>query len=324
MNRLEAITRMNDYGKNRTPFFFIISFNLESCVVISPEETAARRILFNFNNLHYNYSLDSDKPDLLRLNKQPVSFTEYSKAFDIVQKHLNRGNSYLVNLTFPTPVQINESLKSIFHGVKAKYRILYEDQFVAFSPETFVQIKDGSIYTFPMKGTIDAAKPDAKELLLENKKEQAEHATIVDLLRNDLSRVATNVKVEKFRYVDEIKSTEKSLLQVSSKISGKLPDNHCENLGSIIFELLPAGSISGAPKTKTLEIIHEAETYNRGFYTGIAGFFDGENLDSCVLIRYIENMNGQYFYKSGGGITTQSVLEEEYQELIDKIYVPFG
>jgi para-aminobenzoate synthetase component 1 len=89
-----------------------------------------------------------------------------------------------------------------------------------------------------------------------------------------------------------------------------------------LFKLLPAGSISGAPKQKTVEIIKEAETHQRGYYTGVCGIFDGENLDSGVMIRYIENQNGQLIYKSGGGITVNSEPDYEYNEMIDKIYVP--
>lgn len=93
-------------------------------------------------------------------------------------------------------------------------------------------------------------------------------------------------------------------------------------MGNILFDMLPAGSISGAPKKRTIEIIKEAETHQRGYYTGIAGVFDGKKLDTCVLIRFIENQQGQLVYKSGGGITSLSHEKEEYNELIDKIYVP--
>ena len=86
--------------------------------------------------------------------------------------------------------------------------------------------------------------------------------------------------------------------------------------------MLPAGSIFGAPKEKSWEIINEAETYDRGYYTGIAGFFDGKTFDSCVLIRFIENIDNQYFYKSGGGITVDSKPEAEYDEVQQKIYIP--
>jgi len=174
-----------------------------------------------------------------------------------------------------------------------------------------------------MKGTMDATLPDAENQLLNNEKELAEHYTIVDLIRNDLSMVSKNVKVERFRYIEHIKTNRNELLQMSSEISGELPLNYYETLGDLIFKLLPAGSISGAPKKKTVEIIRQAEQYDRGFYTGIFGIFDGENLDSGVMIRFIEQTAEGLFYKSGGGITAKSNCSEEYQELIAKIYVPF-
>jgi len=164
--------------------------------------------------------------------------------------------------------------------------------------------------------------PGAKDEILKNSKELAEHVTIVDLIRNDLSMVAKNVKVDKFRYVDEITTHEKKLLQVSSEISGEMPMNYTEKIGDILFSLLPAGSISGAPKKKTLEIINRVERYDRSFYTGIFGYFDGKDLDSGVMIRFIENANDGFIFKSGGGITVNSDLKTEYQELIDKVYVP--
>lgn len=107
--------------------------------------------------------------------------------------------------------------------------------------------------------------------------------------------------------------------QVSSEITGKLGADYKSKLGDILFSLLPAGSISGAPKKKTVEIIRHAEGEERGYYTGVCGYFDGESLDSCVLIRYLDE---QGRYRSGGGITFLSQLEEEYQEMIDKVYVP--
>jgi para-aminobenzoate synthetase component 1 len=93
-------------------------------------------------------------------------------------------------------------------------------------------------------------------------------------------------------------------------------------LGDILFALLPAGSICGAPKQKTLEIIEHAEGYDRGFYTGICGWFDGENLNSAVMIRFVEQQGDKLIFKSGGGITSRSELIKEYQELNQKVYVP--
>lgn len=174
-----------------------------------------------------------------------------------------------------------------------------------------------------MKGTINAYVKNAKKVIIKDKKELAEHNTVVDLLRNDLSMIAEKVRVEKFRFIDKIKTNSGELLQVSSKISGNLNKNWRENLGDILNTLLPAGSICGAPKKKTVEIIKKIENYSRGYYTGVCGYFDGKKVDSCVMIRFVENEGKEKLYfKSGGGITIFSDPKKEYNELIDKIYVP--
>jgi para-aminobenzoate synthetase component 1 len=134
--------------------------------------------------------------------------------------------------------------------------------------------------------------------------------------------VANDVQVTRFRYLDEIKTSQNHLFQVSSEITGTLSQPF-DKLGSLLLQLLPAGSVSGAPKPKTIEIIQHAEQEARGYYTGVMGIFDGKMLDSGVMIRYIEKVNGKYFYRSGGGITTQSDCQSEYHEAIAKIYVPF-
>jgi para-aminobenzoate synthetase component I len=144
---------------------------------------------------------------------------------------------------------------------------------------------------------------------------------VVDLLRNDLSIVAKDVRVEKFRYVQTIEAGEKKLLQVSSHISGHVGADWHENIGNILKSLLPAGSISGAPKKSTLEIIEEVEAYERGYFSGVFGVYDGEKLDSGVMIRFIEKTQDGYIYKSGGGITLDSDAQSEYNELLDKIYL---
>jgi len=239
-----------------------------------------------------------------------------------VKSQIQLGNSFLVNLTQPTKVRTNFSLLDIYHQSTAKYKLWIKDSLLVLSPETFVQIKGTVIASFPMKGTIDAGIQGAEDIILNDPKEMAEHATIVDLIRNDLSQVAGEVEVKQYRYIDKIKTNKQDLLQVSSEISGILADNYREHLGNILFTLLPAGSISGAPKAKTLEIIQQAEGYERGFYAGICGLFDGENLDSGVMIRSIEQKSDGSIFKSGGGITAQSDLIKEYEELIQKVYVP--
>ena len=137
-----------------------------------------------------------------------------------------------------------------------------------------------------------------------------------------MSMVAEQVSVSRYRYIDKLQTNQGSILQTSSEIQGVLPDDYLTNLGSIIFRLLPAGSITGAPKKKTMQIIKEAETYDRGFYTGIMGYFDGKDLDSAVMIRFVEQEGGKMYFKSGGGITSQSDVENEYNEMKQKVYVP--
>ena len=219
--------------------------------------------------------------------------------------------------------------------------------FVCFSPETFVRIKGGRIYSYPMKGTLDAFLPNAEKLLMEDRKEAAEHATIVDLIRNDLSRVAENVRVDKYRYIDVLHTNKGDILQTSSEISGRLPEDYRQHLGEILDAQLPAGSITGAPKDKTMQIIQEAEGYDRGFYTGIMGIYDQGELNSAVMIRFIEEETSpvdfeadgkknfkanagkkpkesrKLYFKAGGGITSKSDCRREYEEVIQKIYLPF-
>ncbi|OHD88448.1 MAG: aminodeoxychorismate synthase component I, partial [Sulfuricurvum sp. RIFCSPLOWO2_12_43_5] len=252
----------------------------------------------------------------------PVSLKYYRQKFDAVQAHIRNGNTYLLNLTQPTLIQSRYTLKEIYTMANAPYKLRIKDHFVCFSPEPFITIEGDIIHTYPMKGTIDASLPNAIETILNDPKELAEHTMIVDLLRNDLGIVAKEIKVEKFRYITTINAGDKKLHQVSSHISGTLENNWKKNAGLIIRTLLPAGSISGTPKRKTVEIIKEVEGYDRGYFTGIFGHFDGKNLYSAVAIRFIENIEGKLIYKSGGGLTADSDCLSEYNEMIDKVYIP--
>ncbi len=319
--KLSAIRKMNEYGKSKTPFLFIIDFEMQEPQVIKFDDVNSAEILFDINGKR-NYSAELNLNKEIQFEKYPVSFETFQQSFHKVLKEIKAGNTYLLNLTFPTKIETNLTLREIFFLSKAKYKLLYKNQFVVFSPETFISVNNYSVSSYPMKGTIDSAVANAGELILQDKKETAEHNTIVDLIRNDLNMVARNVHVEKYRYIDEVITKDKTLLQVSSKITGKLNANFNSGIGTLIFTLLPAGSISGAPKKKTVEIIKKTETYSRGFYTGVFGYFNGSVLDSAVMIRFIENTGKEMIYKSGGGITFMSAAESEYQELIDKVYVP--
>ena len=352
----EIIDKINQLASQDEPFLFVINYQGDKAFIrllsdINPEEC-----LFDFegrgNLSHVRKETLKEETSETIWQIDPPLYEDYERSFNIVKSNIMAGNSYLTNLTCRVPVSCNLSLEDIFHRAKGKYKLLLRRKrnltpFVCFSPETFVRIKGGRIYSYPMKGTLDASLPDAEKQLMEDRKEAAEHATIVDLIRNDLSRVAEDVRVDKYRYIDVLHTNKGNILQTSSEISGRLPEDYPHHLGEILDAQLPAGSITGAPKDKTMQIIQEAEGYDRGFYTGIMGIYDQGELNSAVMIRFIEEETSpvdfeadgeknfkanegkkpkesrKLYFKAGGGITSKSDCRREYEEVIQKIYLPF-
>jgi para-aminobenzoate synthetase component 1 len=315
------VEQMNRLGAEGKPFVFLIDFDFEKPLLFGPDDDS---ILLWKTPDKQNFNPEIKEQIPVEWEVSAISFQRYEEAFRKVQQHIHNGDTYLLNLTMPSQVKTNLSSEEIFHRSQAPYKIWLKDEFVCFSPEIFVRINDGIISSYPMKGTIDARLENAEALLLNDEKEVAEHHTIVDLIRNDLSIVAADVEVERLMYLDRISTNRGDLYQMSSKISGRLPEGCQSKIGDILAKLLPAGSICGAPKPKTVEIIKKAEQYDRGYYTGVFGIFDGKNLDSCVLIRFLEQSGDEFTFKSGGGITFLSDCETEYNELIQKVYVPIG
>ncbi len=312
--------RITQFAQERIPFLFVISYDKKERFV-QPLDSLDSDVFFKIGGYRNYPKATIDKRYLIK--KNPINFKSYRESLDRVLEEIRSGNTYLLNLTFKTPIQTDLTLKEIFIYARAKYKLYFKGSFICFSPEKFIEIEGSSISTYPMKGTIEATTSNAKEKILTNQKEMAEHTMIVDLMRNDLGMVARDVEVERFRYVEKIRAGDKELLQVSSKITAQLPDNWRDNLGELVEVMLPAGSITGTPKRSTIEIIESIEDYDRGFYTGIFGIFDGESLYSAVMIRFIEKEGDRLYYKSGGGITIDSDAKDEYFELIDKIYLPF-
>ena len=321
LTREQSIRKINDLANRAVPFVFLINFNGKENLVSTPEESSSAGFFVDMPGM-VNHSFKKIPGKTIQLTRKPPDPQQYHKAFTHVKKEILYGNSFLLNLTFPTQIEINYTLKEIFTQSKAPFKLYLEDKLVVFSPERFIRIKGRNISSNPMKGTIDASIPGAHSQLASDPKEDAEHNTIVDLIRNDLSTVASQVRVKRFKYIERLKTNQGELLQMSSEIEGKLPSDFRKTLGDILFRMLPAGSICGAPKQKTVEIIRKVEAYERGFYTGIFGYFDGQNLDSSVAIRYIEKQGEKLQFKSGGGITYMSDWEKEYDEMQKKVYVP--
>lgn len=314
------VEKVNFLAKLKIPFFFLIDFEGNNPIVYTLKEATKNNIFFNVNGVSNAINKRGSIPDIKVVKS--ISKRHYTTCFREVKKALRSGETFLLNLTFPTQINLSCSLKQLFYSAHAPYKLFYKNQFAFFSPECFVKIKEDIIYTYPMKGTISADIQDAKNTLLNNPKEIYEHNTIVDLLRNDLSMIAKEVRVARFRYIEKIKTNTTPIYQTSSEICGKLEKNWRDSLGELLLKLIPAGSISGAPKVKTIQKIKEIESDERNFYTGVFGIYDGNTLDSGINIRYVEKRENLFFYRSGGGITFLSDVEKEYDEFLNKIYVP--
>lgn len=327
LDAAEVKSRMNAACARGEAFLCAVDFELSQGIFFTAAELAGRDdVAFRTPGANYMPPAVAEAPapgaGQGTLKISPVAFHDYKKAFARVRAGILRGDTYLANLTARTPVQTPLSFETIFRHGDSPYALWVKGRFVCFSPESFVRVDaDGEIATFPMKGTAPADAPEALARLMDSEKELREQHTIVDLLRNDLNAVADAVRVPRFRYAQKIaRARGGDLLQISSEVRGRL---RSRALGDVLFALLPAGSVSGAPKEKTVQILREADGLSRGFYTGVFGWFDGQCFDSGVLIRYIEQTPGGLFYCSGGGVTAQSCAESEYDELLHKIYLPF-
>ncbi len=324
---IDLINRKYTEGE---PFVFALDYEMQNGIfVCNPNQESD--VLFRVHNItNSNDSKRREAVSAASLYKrallditEKLSLEEYSVKFQKVADALKIGDSYLVNLTCKTKVNSPLSLEQIFYCTGSPFGLYVAGLFVSFSPERFVKIEKGEISCTPMKGTIDASVPDALQTILNNYKESCEHNTITDLIRNDLGIVCDNVWVERFRYAGTIKTDRGKILQISSDIRGKISESYLFKPGDLLAALLPAGSISGAPKPSTINIIREAEGEPRGFYTGIFGYFDGKTLDTAVLIRFIQkDGDGSLWYRSGGGVTVNSTCAEEYNEMVNKIYLP--
>ncbi len=188
------------------------------------------------------------------------------------------------------------------------------------SPETLVKLEDGVLHTFPLAGTRPRGKDKEEDMknereLLEDEKERSEHNMLVDLGRNDIGKISKfgSVEVEKYMSIERYSH----VMHIGSTVRGRLRED-C-SVTDAVDAILPAGTLSGAPKIRACEIINELENNKRGIYGGAIGYLDFTgNLDTCIAIRIAFKKNGKVFVRSGAGIVADSVPENEYQECINK------
>ena len=188
------------------------------------------------------------------------------------------------------------------------------------SPETLVKLQDGVLHTFPLAGTRPRGKTEREDVelekeLLADEKELAEHNMLVDLGRNDLGKISKfgSVKVEKLHSIERYSH----VMHIGSTVRGEIGDDF--DAFDAVSAVLPAGTLSGAPKIRACQLIGELENNKRGIYGGAIGYIDFTgNLDTCIAIRIAYKKNGKVFVRSGAGIVYDSVPEKEYQECINK------
>ena len=188
------------------------------------------------------------------------------------------------------------------------------------SPETLVKLENDKLYTFPLAGTRKRGETEAEDQRLEqellaDEKERAEHNMLVDLGRNDIGKISRIASVEVVKYMEIERFSH--VMHIGSTVTGTIRED--KDAVDAVDAILPAGTLSGAPKLRACEIINELEDNKRGIYGGAIGYLDFTgNLDTCIAIRLAFAKNGKVYVRSGAGIVADSVPEKEYEECINK------
>jgi len=279
----------------------------------------------------FNNSVDESEPKAL---PQKIKFSsnfkkrEFEKVVREAKKYIKKGDVIQVVpsqrfklTTSKEPLMIYRALRSLNPSPYMFFLKLKDIHLVGASPEMLVRCEDGVIETRPIAGTRPRGKNEkedhrlAKELI-NDKKERAEHLMLVDLGRNDLGRVSKIGTVE----VDEFMSVEKysHVMHLVSNVKGRL-DNRRYDIYDVLKAVFPAGTVSGSPKIRAMEIIDELENTRRGPYAGCVGYFSfSHNLDTCITIRTILIKGRQAYVQAGAGIVADSLPEKEYFETVNK------
>ena len=260
--------------------------------------------------------------------KPLITKEEYTEKVNFIKEQIKNGITYEVNYTYPSALKTNASEIELYHYLlqnqKTPYNAFLQNKYetiLSFSPELFFVKKGNKILTKPMKGTIKRGRDSdediaLREFLYNDLKNRTENIMIVDLLRNDLGRISNpgTVKADKLFEVEQ----HKTLFQMTSEISSELKDG--VSLYDIINAIYPCGSITGAPKISTMEIIEKAEKTPREVYCGAIGYIHGDEMIFSVPIRILQKKNGEtdYRYDAGSAITWSSTAEDEWNETLTK------
>lgn len=251
----------------------------------------------------------------------------YCRMVERGKHYIKEGDIFQVVLSNRLEAQMEGSLLDAYRVLRTSNPSPYmfyfsgtDGEIAGASPETLVKLEDGKLYTFPLAGTRRRGETEEEDLALErellaDEKERAEHNMLVDLGRNDIGKISRigTVAVEKYMSIERFSH----VMHIGSTVSGKIRED--KDAVDAVDAILPAGTLSGAPKLRACEIINELENNKRGVYGGAIGYlsFTG-NLDTCIAIRLAFSKNGRVFIRSGAGIVADSVPVNEYRECIQK------
>lgn len=275
-----------------------------------------------------NGAKSNEKRGHLKSEVTPLfSREEYCGMVERAKKYIREGDIFQIVLSNRMSAGFEGSLLNTYRVLRtinpSPYMFYFSGtdvEIAGASPETLVKLEDGVLHTFPLAGTRPRGKTDEEDKALEadllaDEKELAEHNMLVDLGRNDLGRISKfgTVQVEKLRMIERYSH----VMHIGSTVRGEIRDD-CDAIDAV-SAVLPAGTLSGAPKIRACQLIAELENNKRGIYGGAIGYIDFTgNLDTCIAIRIAYKKNGKVFIRSGAGIVADSVPENEYQECINK------
>ena len=277
--------------------------------------------------------IKNKNPDLNEKGKLKTEFKplfkkdEFCSMVDKAKEYIKEGDIFQVVLSNRFEAEFEGSLLNAYRYLRtvnpSPYMFYFssdEMEIAGASPETLVKLNGNELFTFPLAGTRPRGKDEKEDMrleieLIQDRKELAEHNMLVDLGRNDLGKISKfgTVEVEKYMSVEKFSH----VMHIGSTVKGIIKDD--KNALDAIYAVLPAGTLSGAPKIRAMEIINELENNKRGIYGGAIGYIDLRgNLDTCIAIRIAYKKNGKVFIRSGAGIVYDSVSENEYTETLNK------
>lgn len=268
------------------------------------------------------------EPGILKTELRPLFRKEqFCSMVEKAKHYIKEGDIFQVVLSNRLEADFEGSLLDMYRVLRtlnpSPYMFYFSSgtmEIAGASPETLVKLVDGELHTFPLAGTRPRGKTAEEDLRLEqemlaDEKERSEHNMLVDLGRNDIGKISQfgTVEVEKYMSVERYSH----VMHLGSTVRGRIREDR--NALDAVDAVLPAGTLSGAPKIRACEIINELENNKRGIYGGAIGYLDFTgNLDTCIAIRLAFKKNGKVFVRSGAGIVADSVPELEYQECINK------